>query len=143
MSDMTDLLQEGRRRERAQAFFYRVLAGDAEAAGDAPMAERLNELLADEQHHVSRLTARLLELGEQLTDERTSVDVPDLASWQPVARIREEEEVRWYEGAVEGVEDEETSVMLNEILSSERHHRDDLAGKWMPAGPTTPEEDRG
>ncbi|MCG6957414.1 MAG: hypothetical protein LJF04_15600 [Gemmatimonadetes bacterium] len=143
MSEMTDLLQEGRRRERAQAFFYRVLAGDAEAVGDAPVAEQLNELLADEQHHVSRLTARLLELGEEPGDEEAPVDVPHLASWQPVARSREEEEVRWYEGAVERVDDEETSVMLKEILSSERHHRDDLAGKWMPAGRTTPEEEEG
>jgi len=142
MSHVIELLQEGRRRERAQAFFYRVLAGDAEAAGDASAAERLNGLLADEQHHVSRLTARLLELGERPTEEGSSVVVPDLVSWQPVARIREEEEVHWYEGAVRSVDDEETAVMLGEILSSERHHREDLAGKWMPAGPTTPEEEK-
>lgn len=142
MSDVIDMLREGRRRERAQAFFYRVLAGDAEAVGDAPAAERLNELLADEQHHVSRLTARLLELGERPAEEGTAVDVPHLVSWQPVARIREEDEVRWYEDAVRSVDDEETAVMLKEILSSERHHRDDLAGKWMPAGPTTPKEGR-
>ena len=63
MSRLMELLQEGRQRERAQALFYRILAGEAEVSGDQAAAERLNELLADEQHHVSRLTARILELG--------------------------------------------------------------------------------
>ena len=135
------LLREGTRRERAQAFFYRILAGEAEVAGDAPTAERLNDLLADEQHHVSRLTARLLEMGERPTDERDAPDVPELASWEPVARVREEDEVRWYEGATQKVRDEETLAMLREILASERHHRDDLSGKWMPAGHADPPEE--
>lgn len=135
MSDLVKVLQDGRRRERAQAFFYRLLAGDAEAAHDTAAAERLNGLLADEQHHVSRLTARLLELGERPTDESSSLVVPSLADWESVARVREEEEVRWYEAAVGSLADEETLAMLGEILASERHHRDELTGKWMPAGP--------
>ena len=132
--ELVATLREGARRERAQALFYRILAGEAEVAGDAPTAERLNDLLADEQHHVSRLTARLLELGERPTDERDSPEVPELASWEPVAKGREEDEVRWYEDATRKVRDEETLAMLREILASERHHRDDLSGKWMPAG---------
>lgn len=135
MSDWIAVLQEGRRRERAQAFFYRALAGDAEAAGDTPGAERLSELLADEQHHVSRLTARLMELGERPSEERDVVDVPDLTSWEPVARVREEGEVRWYEEAIRRIDDEATVLVLRGILASERHHHRDLAGKWMPAGP--------
>lgn len=134
MSALVEVLQDGRRRERAQAFFYRLLAGDAEGSGDAAVAERLNALLADEQHHVSRLTARLLELGEQPTEQTSSLVVPDLADWESVARVREENEVHWYETALRELTDEKTVAMLREILASERHHRDELAGKWMPAG---------
>ena len=47
MSDLVELLEEGRRRELEQALFYRLLAGDAEMAGEARSAERLNELLAE------------------------------------------------------------------------------------------------
>jgi rubrerythrin len=143
VSALVTLLQEGRRRERAQALFYRMLAGDAESAGDAPAAERLNDLLADEQHHVSRLTARLLELGERPTEAEQFIEVPDLAAWQPVARVREEGEVRWYEDAVGRVDDDQTGDILREILASERHHREELAGKWMPAGPKRPSEEQG
>jgi rubrerythrin len=144
VSDVVAVLQDGRRRERAQAFFYRMLAGDAEAAGNATTAERLNELLADEQHHVSRLTARLLELGETPTEESATVPLPELVSWEAVARVREEDEVRWYEQALHGLDDdEETLAVLREILSSERHHCEDLAGKWMPAGPSSASGTRG
>lgn len=138
MSDLVATLRDGRRREREQAFFYRILAGDAEAAGDQAVADRLNGLLADEQHHVSRLTARLLELGERPTDESSSLVVPGLRDWESVAKVREEEEVRWYEAALHLVEDEDTAAVLREILASERHHREQLAGKWMPAGPAEP-----
>lgn len=138
MSDLVATLRDGRRREREQAFFYRILAGDAEAAGDQAVADRLNGLLADEQHHVSRLTARLLELGERPTDESSSLVVPSLRDWESVAKVREEDEVRWYEVALRRVEDEDTVAVLREILASERHHREQLAGKWMPAGPGEP-----
>lgn len=142
MNDPVTLLQDGRRREREQALFYRLLAGDAEESGDEALAERLNGLLADEQHHVSRLTARLLELGERPSDASSSLAVPDLASWEAVARVREENEVAWYERAVRDVADEETLAMLREILASERHHHEELAGKWMPAGTTDPTAER-
>jgi rubrerythrin len=141
VSDLVGTLRDGRRREREQAFFYRLLAGDAEAAGDEAAAERLNGLLADEQHHVSRLTARLLELGEQPGEESSSLVVPSLGDWESVARVREEDEVRWYEAALHRIEDEHTVAVLREILKSERHHRERLAGKWMPAGSTEPPEE--
>ncbi len=133
MSETVRVLQEGRRRERAQTGFYRTLAGDAESAGNVEAAERLNELLADEQHHVSRLTARLLEMGETPGEAREAPEVPGLDAWQEVARAREADEVAWYEDAVGRVDDDETVAVLREILRSERHHHERLGGKWMPA----------
>lgn len=134
MSALAELLREGRGRERAQALFYRFLAGDAEMTGNVEAAERLNGLLADEQHHVSRLTARLLEMGEEPGQDTPESPTTSLAHWEAAARAREEEEVRWYERAIETVEDDETLRTLKEILNSERHHLADLGGKWMPAG---------
>jgi len=133
MGETVRILQEGRRRERAQATFYRFLAGDAEVAGDTATAERLNELLADEQHHVSRLTARLLELGEKPDETGDLPDVPGLDGWEEVARGLEADEVAWYEEALRQVEDAETRSILREALASERHHHERLGGKWMPA----------
>lgn len=134
MGSLGDILKEGRARELEQALFYRYLAGDAEAAGDAVLAERLNALLADEQHHVSRLTARLLELGERPPETRPPAPVvPSLAGWKEDARRREAEEVAWYESALARVDDAETAAALAEILASERHHVEKLSGKWMSA----------
>ena len=133
MSDTVRILQEGRRRERVQAGFYRLLAGTAEAAGDDTTAERLNELLADEQHHVSRLTARLLEMAEKPGEGGDVPDVPRLDAWEDAARRREADEVAWYEEAIARVQDAETAAVLREILASERHHHERLGGKWMPA----------
>jgi len=135
MSTDVALLNEGRRREREQAAFYRFLAGDAELADDTATAERLNELLADEQHHVSRLTARLLEMGESLEEEAGTPEIPPLGDWEDAARGREAEEVAWYETAIRRATDRDTVAILREILMSERHHHDRLAGKWMPAAP--------
>jgi len=141
MSADVALLNEGRRREREQAAFYRFLAGDAELADDAATAERLNELLADEQHHVSRLTARLLELGERPEEEARTPEIPALDVWEEVARGREAEEVAWYEQAIRRATDRNTVAILREILASERHHHDRLAGKWMPAAPAENENE--
>ena len=135
MSAEATLLREGRSRERAQALFYRSLSAEAERVGDASTAERLNELLADEQHHVSRLTARLLEAGEATDDIMQTPDVPALDAWEAAARAREAEEVRWYEDAVGRVVDPGTRAVLAEILESERHHHESLSGKWMSAAP--------
>lgn len=130
---MIELLRESRAREKAQSLFYRELAARAEVAEDREAAERLNALHADEQHHFSRLTARLLEMGERLEDvARTEPEAP-YPEWEAAARAREEREVEWYEGLLEREMDRETRRMLEEIVESERHHRDELGGKWMPA----------
>ncbi len=141
MSGTIAILQEGRRRELTQTLFYRALAAAASHAGDDAAAERLNELLADEQHHVSRLTARILELGGRPEGEgRAPGILPGPESWEGEARRREADEVAWYEDALRYVEDRGTRSVLEEILDSERHHREGLAGKWMSAGPATAEE---
>jgi len=141
VTELIELLQEGRRRELAQAHFYRFLSADAERAGDVAAAERLNDLLADEQHHVSRLTARILELGERPRDAGAGdATVPALHAWEAEARKREQGEVKWYEEALRRVADPDTADVLRAILGSERHHSEKLAGKWMPAGPARPKE---
>lgn len=128
-------LREARRREKSMTLFYRALAAAAEDAGRVGEAERLNELHADEQHHLSRLTARLLELGEapaSLRDmERPAVD---LDRWEAEAREREAAEIAYYRAWLDdGLEDATTRAVVNEILESELHHHRDLGGKWMPA----------
>lgn len=136
MSDLLELLVAGRARERAQARFYRGLSTRADRAGDAVASERLNELLADEQHHVSRLTARILELGGR--PESGDAPVPaevELAGWEAEAERREAAEVAWYEAALDDLRDPPTRGILEEILASERHHLSELGGKWMAASP--------
>ena len=56
-------LEGARASERRQTRFYRALAAEAVESGDLSGEDRLNDLHADEQHHLARLTARLLELG--------------------------------------------------------------------------------
>jgi rubrerythrin len=134
------LLVEARTRERAQARFYRALAAEAELAGADREAERLNELLADEQHHLSRVSARLLELGG--ASPEFSGEAPPRGPWTPVAlegwegeaRARESEEVAFYREAEEtpGL-DPRTRELLREIRASEEHHQRELGGKWMSA----------
>lgn len=128
------ILEEARAREKAQTLFYRALAAEAETRGREKLVERLNDLHADEQHHLSRLTARILELGG--TPGELSASTPELPNpdeWETVARVREEGEVAWYEAAVEGDLDPATNSLLREILESEKHHSRDLGGKWMAA----------
>ena len=128
------LLEECRSREKSQALFYRALAAAAESAGRGSVSERLNELHADEQHHLSRLTARVLELGEHPVDLRSTSPPPtDLDTWEDDARRRESGEVSWYERVLLGPLDEATRRVVEEILASERHHRSELRGKWMSA----------
>jgi rubrerythrin len=128
------LLEEGREREKSQTLFYRRLAARAQDAGDEPAAERLNELHADEQHHLSRLTARVLELGGTPRDLR-GVEAPETLwpDWEELARTREGGEVTWYQAALSSGLDPDTRAVLEEILSSERSHRSELGGKWMSA----------
>ena len=132
--DLTTALEEARAAEKAQALFYRALASEAEDRGDDAMSERFNELHADEQHHVSRLTARLLEMGASLAD--ISANPPQSArmdGWEASASIREDAEVARYEGLLEGEMDPETRALLEEILNTERHHAAELGGKWTMA----------
>lgn len=134
-STLNDLLKTLRVREKAQTLFYRALAAAAEEAGDAALAERLNELHADEQHHLSRITARLMEMGEPTVD-LTDLERPraELDGWEEEARRRESDEVRGYEEALASTEvDQTTRIILEEILDSERQHREHLGGKWMSA----------
>lgn len=129
------LLERSREREKAQTLFYRRLAAWAEEAEDEALAERFNELHADEQHHLSRLTARILELGAIPTGLPV-VSLPEedgLEGWEGRARGLEEEEVDWYESLLENELNGETRALIDEILESERHHRDNLGGKWMSA----------
>ena len=73
-------LEQARAAEKAQALFYRALAAEAEARGNERLSERLNELHADEQHHLSRLTARLLELGATPDDLSPQPETAELVN---------------------------------------------------------------
>lgn len=132
--DLITALQRAREAEREHALFYRALAAAAEDAGDAALSERFNELHADEQHHLSRLTARLLELGATPDELRPRVQAPPLDAWEAEARRRENDEVRRYEALLAaGTADAHTTSLLREMLSTERHHAAELGGKWTPA----------
>jgi rubrerythrin len=132
--DAVGMLEASRAREKAQTLFYRALAAQAAAAGDEGATDRLNDLHADEQHHLSRLTARLLELGHAPRD-LSALPAPggELDGWETGARMREAEEVRWYEAAARLTLDPTTRALLAEILAAERHHARELRGKWMSA----------
>jgi rubrerythrin len=131
---IVDRLAESRRREKAQTLFYRVLAAAAETALDPVASERLNELHADEQHHLSRLTARLLEMGgvPAPLDDVPAPEAP-FDGWEQTAREREREEVRWYETLLSEALDPTTRDIVLEIVESERRHEAELGGKWMSA----------
>jgi ferritin-like protein len=131
-------VEAARAAERSQTRFYRALALEAGLAGDAAGEERLNELHADEQHHLARLTARLLELGvtpAPLEDADPGATVP-WPAWEGEARRREQAEVSRYERLVaEGGLDPLTLEIAREILATEKLHARNLGGKWVPAAP--------
>lgn len=132
--DLIDALRHCRDAEREQALYYRTLAALAEDGGDDVLSERFNELHADEQHHVSRLTARLLELGAAAPEPpRSDIAWIRLDGWEEIARERELEEVRRYEALLENAMDSTTAALTREIVATERHHADELGGKWTPA----------
>ena len=135
MERLVTRLAEARRLEKTRTRIYRSLAAAAEDAGQPEASERLNGLHADEQHHLSRLTARLLELGgtpEPL--EGGLVDDLRLEDWEAEARHAESREIAFYEAFLaETSLDPETRAILEEILVSERLHLEHLGGKWMPA----------
>jgi rubrerythrin len=135
VDDVITRLRDARRREKAMTLFYRAAAAEAEQEGRSGDSERLNELHADEQHHLSRLTARLLELGATpgSLQEIVRPEV-DLGRWEQDARAREADEVEYYRAWLdEGIGDAATREVVAEILESEVHHHRDLGGKWMPA----------
>ena len=127
-------LHAARAAEKSQALFYRTLAAEAEARGMDEVSERLNGLHADEQHHLSRLTARLVELGEAVADLSSAPALPaTLDGWEVDARAREEDEIARYERLLEQTLDPHTRAMIEEFIESERLHADQLGGKWMDA----------
>jgi rubrerythrin len=128
-------LEEARAAEKEQAHFYRTLAAESEDRGDDAMSERYNGLHADEQHHVSRLTARLLELGANLAElAHSDSSSARMDGWEAAASMREDAEVERYERllAADGL-DAQTRALLEEILETERHHAAELGGKWTTA----------
>ncbi|HEX2204619.1 MAG TPA: ferritin family protein [Longimicrobium sp.] len=132
--DLNTQLEAAREAEKGQALFYRALAAEAEARGDAALSERFNELHADEQHHLSRLTARLLELGAPLADlAHVAPERVPLEGWEAAARAREEAEVRRYEALAAREMDAHTAALVAEVLDTERHHAEELGGKWTAA----------
>jgi rubrerythrin len=123
-----------RRAEKEQAIFYRKLAAMAEAAEQPELAARFHDLHADEQHHLSRLTARLIELGEHPADlGDVRMAEAEMPGWEAAARTREEEEVRRYEHFLAIAVDPATRALVDEILGVERIHATELAGKWTMA----------
>jgi D-sedoheptulose 7-phosphate isomerase len=134
--DAIGLLHEARLAEKRQALFYRALAAAAEDAGDNDLSERLNGLHADEQHHLSRLTVRLMELTEPVDDLSPEL-APDvrLDGWEELARGREAEEIARYAGLLTHELDARTRALLEVFLDVERHHAAALGGKWMGAEP--------
>jgi rubrerythrin len=127
-------LEAARAAEREQTLFYRALAGLAEDHADANVAERINGLLADEQHHYSRLSARMMEAGHTPAEGSGEGERPDvLVGWESAARERERAEIVRYESLLRLDLDDRTRAMVDEILASERRHVRELGGKWMGA----------
>lgn len=129
-----DALEAARASEREQAAFYRALAAEAEESGDALLAERLNGLGAEEQHQLSRLTERLVELGET----PDSLDGPParaavLRGWEADARRLESGEQRRYELLLERNLDPATRRLVEDILRVERLHGETLGDHRMGA----------
>ena len=128
------LLAEARAAEKAQSLFYRALAAEAEDRGDEALSERFNELHADEQHPLSRLTARLMELGAPLEELGGMKGPPArMEGWEAEARAREEAEVARYRALAAHPLDAHTAALVQEILGTEQNHARELGGKWTPA----------
>ena len=131
---ITAALHDARAAEKEQALFYRALSAQAEERGERALAERLNGLHADEQHHLSRLTARLVELDEPLADlSATPFPAADLDGWQDTARARERDEIARYEMLLAQDLDQHLREMITAFLEAEQGHARELGGKWMEA----------
>jgi rubrerythrin len=130
------LLHDARAAEKRQALFYRALASVAEAENVPDLSERLNGMHADEQHHLSRLTVRLVELDEAVPDPRAEPRLAaSLHGWEEAARAREEEEIARYAVLLGHELDGKTRHMIEQFLDAERRHARELGGKWMGAEP--------
>jgi len=128
-------LHEARALEKEQAQFYRVLSAQAEEQGNIEDIEALNGLIADEQHHLSRLSVRLVELGEDLAP-LSDAHMPSDAvypNWHEVARIRERKEIARYERLLALELDDETRKVIDGILDTEQLHEQHLFGKYTDA----------
>lgn len=138
MTDTTiALLHEARTAEKRQALYYRALAAAAEDLDDAELSERLNGLHADEQHHLSRLTARLVELNEPVSDLGAEVaPLARLEGWEAEARDREKAEIARYTTLLKRDLDGQTRAMIQQFRVAERRHAEALGGKWMGAEPS-------
>ena len=128
-----DQLQAARVAEKEQALFYRALSSVAEEQGHTEDVEALNGLLADEQHHLSRISVRLVELGIETPDIDAAAPGCAFERWREVARVREREEIRRYECLLAEPLDQETAAMIREFLTVERQHEHHLAGKYTEA----------
>lgn len=126
-------IEERRVAEKEQARFYRALAVAAEESGDEALAERIQGLRADEQHQLSRLSARLVEMGLVPAEVALPAVSVTLLDWESVARAREAREISAYETLLEGQLDDRTREIFAESLEVERHHERDLDGKWTMA----------
>ena len=127
-------LHDARLAEKRQALFYRALAAAAESANDDALSERMNGMHADEQHHLSRLTVRLVEFGEAVADLGAEPGpVVELDDWERIARTRELEEIGRYERLLKRRLDARTRAVIDAFLVAERAHAAELGGKWMGA----------
>lgn len=133
-AEIIQALQGARRAEKEQALFYRSLITQAENAGHTQIAEDLNGLHADEQHHLSRLTVRLVE-ADQTVEDLGGVRMPVTvyAGWEAEARKREHQEIARYEAIAAMPLDTSTAALIAEILNVERQHEESLGGKFMSA----------
>ncbi len=131
---LRDAIETAREAEKRQALTYRRLASAAENGQDEELAQRFHDLHADEQHHLSRLTARLLELGGRPADlSEIRADPIPLGSWRAGVQAAEELEVEQYEALLEQPLDDATRTLIEEILTVERQHASELGGKWTMA----------
>jgi len=129
-----EMLESLRRAEKEQALLYRRLGALAETVGDEELAQRFHDLHADEQHHLSRLTARLLELGGRPVDlGDIRVGAATLDGWETLVHQRETLEVQRYREAIERPSDEATRSLLLDILGVEERHLTGRGGKWTLA----------
>lgn len=134
--DVLVLLHEARAAEKRQALFYRALAAAAEEVDNAELSERLNGLHADEQHHLSRLTVRLMELNQAVAEVGGEASpTVQIDGWEDLARGREQEEIARYASLLTHQLDERTRAMIEQFVAAERHHAASLGGKWMGAEP--------